>query len=173
MITLETDRLILRMLQPSDLDAYAEMCGDPEVMRFIAEPLDRPAAWRNMAMMLGHWTLRGYGQWALEEKATSRLIGRAGFWNPEGWPGFELGWMLRRSCWGRGFATEAAHAALEHAFTHLSYDKVISLIHPDNAASIKVAERLGERRHGVTDLFGKSVLVYRITKAEWENEQSR
>jgi hypothetical protein len=95
--------------------------------------------------MLGHWQLRGYGMWALIEQATGRLIGRAGLYNPEGWPGLEAGWLLARDRWGRGFATEAGRAVLTYAFTHLSADHVISLIHPANTASIRVAERLGER----------------------------
>src|SRR6266511_4421164 len=99
MITLETDRLTLRMLREADIDAYAEMCADPEVMRYIGDgqPLIRPMAWRNLAMMVGHWSLRGYGLWAAQERSSGVLVGRIGFWNPEGWPGFELGWMLRRS----------------------------------------------------------------------------
>src|SRR5438046_2048074 len=117
MVTLETDRLTLRMLRESDFDAYAEMCGDAEVMRYIGDgqPMVRPMAWRNLAQMVGHWSLRGYGLWAVEERSSGVLVGRIGFWNPEGWPGFELGWMLRRSFWGRGYATEAARAALRGA----------------------------------------------------------
>ena len=170
MVTLETDRLILRMLRESDFDAYAEMCADPEVMRYIGDgqPLARPMAWRNLAMMIGHWSLRGYGTWAAEERSSGDLVGRVGFWNPEGWPGFELGWMLRRSFWGRGYATEAARTALQFAFTHLKQPEVISLTHPENAASIRVAQRLGERLLDSTEVMGKPVLVYRITRDEWE-----
>ena len=115
--SLDTDRLTLRMLRASDFDAYAEMCGDPEGMRYIGDgqPLDRPMAWRNLAMMAGHWSLRGYGLWAAAERSSGVLVGRIGFWNPEGWPGFELGWTLRRSFWGRGYATEGARKALEAA----------------------------------------------------------
>src|SRR5215475_10995287 len=166
MMTLQTDRLALRMLHESDLDAYAEMCADAEAMRYIGDgqPLARPMAWRNLAMMLGHWSLRGYGLWAVEERASGVLVGRIGFWNPEGWPGFELGWTLRRSFWGRGYATEAARAALEFAFTRLGQAQVISLIHPENAASIRVAQRLGERPVGSTEVLGKPALVYRITR---------
>ena len=170
MVTLETDRLVLRMLRESDLDAYAEMCADPEVMRYIGDgqPLVRPMAWRNLAMMVGHWSLRGYGLWAAEERSSGVLVGRIGFWNPEGWPGFELGWMLRRSFWGRGYATEGARAALQFAFTRLGQPHVISLIHSENTASIRVAERLGERLLDSIQVMGKPALVYRITKEEWE-----
>ena len=170
MINLETERLKLRMLQPSDFEAYAEMCADPEVMRYIGDgqPLARPMAWRNLAMMVGHWSLRGYGLWAAEERSSGTLVGRIGFWNPDGWPGFELGWMLRRSSWRQGYATEGARAALDFAFSGLQQSQVISLIHPDNAASVRVAQRLGEQLAGTADLMGKPALVYRITRAEWE-----
>jgi RimJ/RimL family protein N-acetyltransferase len=170
MITLETNRLTLRMLRESDFDAYAEMCGDAEVMRYIGDgqPLARPMAWRNLALMIGHWSLRGYGLLAAEERSSGVLAGRIGFWNPDGWPGFELGWMLRRSFWGRGYATEGARAALDFAFTRLGQPHVISLIRAENVASIRVAERLGERLVDSADLMGKPALVYRITRAEWE-----
>jgi RimJ/RimL family protein N-acetyltransferase len=164
-----TDRLVLRMLREADFESYAQMCGDPEVMRYIGDgqPLSRPMAWRNLALMVGHWSLRGYGLWGVEERATGALVGRAGFWNPDGWPGFELGWMLRRSSWGLGYATEAARAALRFAFTRMARPQVISLIHPDNAASVRVAERSGERPAGSAEVLGTTVLVYRITRDEW------
>jgi RimJ/RimL family protein N-acetyltransferase len=170
MVTLETDRLTLRMLAASDFDAYAEMCADPEVMRYIGDgqPLVRALAWRNLAMMVGHWSLRGYGLWAAQERSSGALVGRIGFWNPDGWPGFELGWMLRRAFWGRGYATEGARAALRFAFVQLGQPHVLSLIHPENAPSIRVAQRLGERLLGPTEVMGKSALVYRITREEWE-----
>jgi RimJ/RimL family protein N-acetyltransferase len=169
-VTLQTDRLTLRMLREADLDAYAEMCADPEVMRYIGDgqPLARPMAWRNLAMMVGHWSLRGYGLWGVEERSSGVLVGRIGCWNPEGWPGFEVGWMLRRAFWGRGYATEAAGAALQFAFTRLGQPQVISLIHPENAASIRVAGRLGERLVESTEVIGRPALVYRITREEWE-----
>jgi RimJ/RimL family protein N-acetyltransferase len=169
-VTLQTDRLTLRMLCEADLDAYAEMCADPEVMRYIGDgqPLARPMAWRNLAMMVGHWSLRGYGLWAVEERSSGVLVGRIGCWNPEGWPGFEVGWMLRRALWGRGYATEGARAALQYAFTGLGQPQVISLIHPENAASIRVAGRLGERLLDSAEVMGRPALVYRITREEWE-----
>jgi len=174
MVTLQTDRLILRMLRESDIDAYAEMCGDPETMRHIGDgqPLSRSMAWRNLAMMVGHWSLRGYGLWAAEERSSGAFVGRIGFWNPDGWPGFEIGWMLHRSYWGRGYATEGARAALEYGFTELREPQIISLIHPENLASIRVADRLGERLVGTEELIGRTSLVYRITREEWEERRN-
>jgi RimJ/RimL family protein N-acetyltransferase len=170
--TLETKRLILRPFRPSDLDAYAQMCGDPEVMRYIGagQPLSRPDAWRNLALMLGHWQLRGYGLWAAEERASGELVGRIGCWNPEGWPGFEVGWMLRRAWWGRGLATEGARASVHYAFTLLGQPRIISLIRPDNASSIRVAKRLGARCEREAEALGNRCLVYAIDRDDWPGD---
>ena len=164
--TLETARLRMRAFRVDDLDAYAAMCADPEVMRFLGTgvTLDRSEAWRSMAGFLGHWALRGYGMWALEEKQTGTLVGRSGFLNPEGWPGFELGWTLGRPSWGKGFATEAARRALDYAFEDLGRKRVISLIRPANTPSMRVAERLGMVRAGEVELLGGPAFVYEATR---------
>lgn len=159
---LETDRLVLRMFGSDDVDAYHAMCSDAEVMQFIGErrPLTRLESWRHLAVTLGHWHLRGYGAWAVEEKSTGELVGRIGFINPVDWPGLELGWMLRRASWGIGYAAEAAGAALEYGFRVFGFPRVISLIHAENTRSIRVAERLGGVADGTTELLGTPVLVY-------------
>jgi RimJ/RimL family protein N-acetyltransferase len=168
-IELRTDRLLLRPLRESDLDAYADMCADAETMRFIGDgrTLDREGAWRQMAVLLGHWTLRGFGTWALEERGTGAFVGRAGLHFPEGWPDREVGWALRRGHWGKGYAIEAARAALDHAFDALGWERAISLIHPDNLRSIRVAERLGERYEGQATVRGRLAGVYAVSRAEW------
>jgi RimJ/RimL family protein N-acetyltransferase len=142
------------------------MYGDPEVMRFLEDgrPLDRAAAFRSMAVHLGHWQLRGYGQWALEDRATGELVGRAGLWQPEGWPGLEVGWLLARASWGRGFATEAARAAIDYAFHELRAGRVISLIRPENRASIRVAERLGESYRDTIEIAGVRASIYGLDR---------
>jgi len=168
MLTLETDRLIMRMLKLSDAEAYAEICADPEVMRYLGgSPLSVMESWRSLAFMVGHWHLLGYGQFAVEEKSTGQLVGRVGFLNPAGWPGFEIGWTLGRQHWGKGYATEAAERALRYAFEEMDRDHVISLIYPQNIRSIRVAERLGEKHEGETELFDKIVHIYGIDRSDW------
>lgn len=166
---LETERLLLRHWRLGDVDEYAAICADPEVMLHMGgEPYSRMLAWRHIAFLIGHWQLRGYGHWAVEEKATGRLLGRIGFLNPDDYPGFEVGWMLARSAWGRGFATEGAACALDYAFSTLGQTKVISLIRPENIASIRVARRLGETFQGEEDVGGIRVLRYGLDRTAWE-----
>lgn len=162
--SLETESLRLRPFRLSDFDDYAAMCEDPEVARYLSTGLSREQSWRHLAFVMGHWSLRGYGMWAVEERGTGAFVGRIGFADPDGWPGCELAWTLARRWWGRGYATEGARAALAHAFTVLDKDRVISLIHPENCASIQVAERLGESLQGRAEILGKERLVYGVDR---------
>jgi RimJ/RimL family protein N-acetyltransferase len=175
MVILETERLILRMFREDDFEAYARICADAEVMRYLGDgrALSQPEAWRHMAFIVGHWQLRGYGHWAVEERSSGKLAGRIGFLNPAGWPGFELGWTLGREFWGNGYATEGARRALKYAFEEMDRDHVISLIQPQNQASIKVAERLGEELEGQTKVFDHEVLIYGIDRADWQAKLQR
>jgi RimJ/RimL family protein N-acetyltransferase len=136
------------------------------VVRWIGRerPLARADSWRELAYLVGHWGLRGYGQWLLEERTTGELVGRAGLYFPEGWPGLEVGWTLARSRWGEGLATEAGRAAVDWAFTELGTDRVISLIAPDNHRSRRVAERLGASREGRTAILGHPVEIFGIDR---------
>ena len=169
MATLETPRLLLRPFRDTDLDVYAAIHADPEVMRYLGDgkPLTRDDAWRSMAMMVGHWALRGFGMWAVEEKSTGAMVGRVGLYCPEGWPGQEVGWTLAREHWGKGYAFEAAEVSLDHAFQTLQWPRAISLIHPDNQRSIRVAERLGERFDREIELRGHPALLYSIERVAW------
>ena len=160
--TLGTERLVLRQFEARDLDAYAAMSADAEVMRYIGQggPVGRDAAWGQLAFFLGHWTLRGYGMWALELRTSGRLIGRVGFINPEGWPGLELGWLLARDAWGHGYATEACVAALATRRAQFGTQELISLIRPANRRSIALAERLGAALAREIDFRGEPAGVY-------------
>lgn len=172
---LKTQRLILREFRESDLDDYAQMSADAEVMRYIGtgKILSREESWRSMAAIMGHWHFRGYGLWAVEEQKSGEMIGRIGCWKPEGWIGLEIGWCLRKAFWGNGFATEAGLASMDFAFNKLEQSHVISLIHPDNLASIEVAEKLGENFHKKTEFRDNEVFIYRINREEWEKLRVR
>ena len=161
--SLTTARLRLRPFREADLDAYAAMCADEEVMRHIGAggPVGAEVAWRQMALFLGAWALRGHGMWALEELASKRLIGRVGFLDPPGWPGCELGWLLEREVWGRGYAFEAASAARDFGRDVLGLSDLISLIRPDNMRSIALAQRMGAVLGETIEFMEQACLVYR------------
>jgi RimJ/RimL family protein N-acetyltransferase len=164
-IVIETDRLILRMLREQDFEEYATLCANPDVMRFLnGKPFTRVEAWRHMAMLVGHWYFRGYGYFAAEDKATGRFVGRIGFTDFADWPGFELGWTIAPEYQGKGLATEGARRLLQYAFDELDQPHVISLINRDNTPSIRVAEHLGEKVEGNTEVLGMPVLIYGIDR---------
>ena len=160
---LTTPRLRLRAFAPQDVDAYAAMMADPEVTRYLGDgrTLTREEAWRQLAVFAGHWALRGFGLWAVEERTTGTFVGRIGCFEPEGWPGVELAYTLARPVWGRGYAREGAAAALAYARETLGRRDVISLIRPANVASIRVAEALGAVRDREVEFFGSPALIYR------------
>jgi len=168
---IETDRLRLTAFRERHFEAYAAMLADPGSTKFVGdgEPLDRMNAWRSMAMLLGHWQLRGYGMWAIELKDSGKFFGRVGLHRPEGWPDLELGWMLQADQRGHGYATEGARAALEFAFKEVHPQRVVSLIRIDNTASERVARRLGGRQATSIDFRGGSTLVYVYHPPGWDS----
>ena len=151
-IHIETDRLLLRLPQAADFDGFAEMMGDEDAARFIGGCMSRAAAWRKFLQMPGAWMTQGFGMFAVVERASGRWLGQLGPWQPEGWPGTEVGWAFRRSSWGSGFATEAGIAAIDWAFEQLGWQQVIHCIDPGNLASQNVARRLGSGPLGPTRL---------------------
>jgi RimJ/RimL family protein N-acetyltransferase len=170
---LETERLHMRPWQAADFDAFAAIMADTDVVRYLTgTPLSRADAWRSLAASIGQWYLRGYGTWAVERKADRMLIGRVGIIHPEGWPGVEVGWTLGKPYWGQGYASEAAMAAIDYAFITLPLERVISIIHPENLASQKVAARVGETKGEriALDVAGQSYPadVWAIARAQWE-----
>ncbi len=166
-LRIETERLVLRMPEGRDFDDYAQLHADPDAARHIGGVLTRSAAWRKFLQMPGAWWMQGYAMFTVVEKSTGDWLGQTGPWQPEGWPGTEVGWALKRSAWGKGYAREAAIATIDWAFEKLGWTEVIHSIDPENAASRKLAERLGSRilrqaklpppyEHIVCDVWGQS-----------------
>jgi RimJ/RimL family protein N-acetyltransferase len=158
---LQTERLVLRGFREEDLDELAAISADPEVTRWVGDEhgLSREDTWRRMAYWIGHWELRGFGQWALVERDGGRLVGRAGLLRPEAWPGLEVGWLVGREHWGRGYAPEAGRAAIDWARDALGADHIISLIEDANHRSARVAEKLGMRVEGRTRIVNDTFEV--------------
>jgi RimJ/RimL family protein N-acetyltransferase len=140
---LTTERLTLRAPALRDFEATAAFLGS-ERAAMMGGPLDRLGAWRSLAASLGHWELRGYGMWAVEETRTGGFLGQVGLFDPEGWIAREIGWWLAApESEGRGFAREAALAARRYAYDIAGWREAFSVIHPENHRSIRLAERLG------------------------------
>ncbi len=172
--TVTTRRLILRGTEQGDFEAYTAMDADPAFTRFIGGPKTNPAlAWRGMALQIGTWALRGLGLWTAVERATGEVVGRTGLWWEPGWPGIEAVWFIIPSRWGRGYAPEAARAALRFAFENHDADRVVSVIRPDNIQSIRVAEKIGESFDHTEHLHGADKSVYAITRDSWTATQGR
>jgi RimJ/RimL family protein N-acetyltransferase len=173
---IETERLVLRRPALQDLEGYVRLFGDPDVMRYLSlegRPMSRYGARQAFCGQVGHWELRGYGIFTVLERATGQFVGRVGPWFPEGWPGFEVGWALLSEFWGRGYATEAARASLDFAFSELRQEKVISLVMPDNVRSSAVALRLGEQFLGDMTLphhgSDRKTNVFGMSREEWQS----
>lgn len=173
--TLETSRLRLRPPSPDDLEAYTAFAADPVTARFLGGPQTRHEAWRSLATLIGAWSLRGYAMFSVIEKETGRWIGRVGPWYPEGWPGQEVGWGISADAQQKGYAREAAQAALDWAFEQLGWSEVIHCIDPLNLPSIALARSLGSSlvRTAVAapaplaatwDLYGQSRAAWRARK---------
>ena len=159
---LRTERLLMRGWTFEDYEPLAEILADPAVGAGLGKPdgLTPHEAWLDLSVLSAHWSLRGVGHWALEDLESGDLIGRAGLYYPPDWPAMEVGWTVGRKHWGKGYAPEAARAACAWAHDELGARHIVSLIHPGNAQSIRVAEKLGETLEGRHRTRGFDLLVY-------------
>jgi RimJ/RimL family protein N-acetyltransferase len=173
---LETKRLILRRPVAEDFEGWAALMGDEENARHVGGLMTRALAWRMMASVIGARELRGFTLFSAIEKESQSWVGWVGPWQPEGWPGREVGWSLLKAHWGKGYATEGAEAAFAYVFEKLGWDDVIHCIEPLNARSIALAERLGSVRlrsarlpppqeNQVLDIYGQTRAAWRARKA--------
>jgi RimJ/RimL family protein N-acetyltransferase len=151
---LTTARLTLRGHRLDDFSDCITLWSDPGVTRYIAaRPFTEEEVWTRLLRYVGHWAMMGFGYWMVRETATDRFIGEVGFaehrrdMTPSvaGTP--EIGWVLTPAAHGQGFATEAVRAAIEWGDAHFGGKRTVCLIHPDNAPSLRVAEKVGYREH--------------------------
>jgi RimJ/RimL family protein N-acetyltransferase len=166
--TIETERLILRSHRLEDFDDYVNLWSDETVVRFISGvPSTREQSWARLIRGAGMWHFMGFGFLAIEEKDTGRLIGEAGFhevrrdMKPSIEGTLETGWVLLPSAHGRGYATEALKALLRWAAENFPDKEMTCIISPDNAPSLRVAEKLGFREVARTDYHGEVILLSR------------
>lgn len=173
---LETERLILRKPEPGDRDGFAEIWGDPEVVRFLGgRTLHPDEVPEGIERMLKQWDRHGVGLFSVLRSEDEQLVARVGYllWDPERWVHamaeeldgdleLEIGWVVARRFWNQGFATEAAAACRDHAFGELGRDRVISLIDHQNVPSIRVAEKIGERYERDVEIMVGPVGLYAL-----------
>ncbi|MEU9889844.1 GNAT family N-acetyltransferase [Sphaerisporangium sp. NPDC051011] len=176
----QTGRLILRQWREEDLEPFAEMNADPEVMEHFPAPLTRAESDALAERARTRLQEHGFGLWVVEVRETGEFAGFTGLawqrFQAPFTPAVEVGWRLRRAAWGRGYATEAAGAALDHGFGPAGLTEVISMTAVSNLRSQAVMRRLGMTRDPAEDFEHPSVppghpvrphVLYRLGAADW------
>ncbi|MEM9144837.1 MAG: GNAT family N-acetyltransferase [Pseudomonadota bacterium] len=157
---LETERLVLRPPKPQDFESYLGFITSDRA-QYVGRVQTRLAAWKAFAVEAGHWSLHGYGPWVVTLKSTDRSLGQVGVWHPEGFPERELGWLIWAEAEGKGLAYEAAMAARDHDYRVYGTKTLVSYIEPDNARSIRLAERMGAVLDPAAEKADEIDFVYR------------
>ena len=162
-----TERLTLRAHRPGDFPVSLAMWTDPEVTRFIGgQPSTEQQAWTRVLTYIGHWAFLGFGYWAIEETETGAFVGDLGFadFHRNALPAIkgvpELGWAIATRFRGRGYATEAARAALAWGDAHFKGARTVCMIDAENAASIRVAQKCGYREFHRAPFNGKTTIFF-------------
>ncbi len=159
---IETSRLYLRQFRDEDWKDMHAYYSDEEATKFtIGRSLTEGESWRAMASIIGHWQLRGYGPYAIEEKISNKVIGTVGFWYPNDWPEIEIKWALARQYWGQGFASEAARGVQKTALECFPEKSLISFIHSGNRASIQLALAISAVFEQQVEFRGDTWHIYR------------
>jgi RimJ/RimL family protein N-acetyltransferase len=179
--SVETERLVLRRWRAADAAAMDAIWREPAVWQALQpdRPFDAQQSRGMLERHLRHWELYGFGLWAVTTPAHPQPAGWIGASHPTFVPELadevEIGWTLRPALWGRGLATEGARAAIAATFAELASERVISLIHPQNARSMAVAGRLGMSPAGeaIPPDLGEPLLVYALSRSSWSSSSSR
>jgi [ribosomal protein S5]-alanine N-acetyltransferase len=167
---LVTDRLLLRPCVADDLEALCGVFGDPQVMRFVGAgraPLGRSEVLASQDRVAAHWEEHGFGPLTVVDRASGRVLGEAGLQLLEEGPDVELTYTLARAAWGRGYATEAAQAVLRWGFCGVRLPRIVAVAWPDNAASLRVMEKIGMAGVGERECYGARLAEYAVTFGRW------
>ncbi len=167
-MVIETERLRLRPLGPVDLDEFITLQSAPEVAEWFGPAIIERARER-LGCYEHEWARRGHGLMAILDRGSGRFLGRTGL---KYWPQFdetEVGWVLHRSVWGHGYATEAGAACLAWGFQTFSLPYITAMIRPDNERSIAVAQRLGLDAIRQDELFGEPLIVHAVRRERWSS----
>lgn len=167
---LMTRRLELRRFTAADVEPLLAVFGDAEVMRYVGaerRPLGRDQVAAQLSTADAVWREHGFGMLAITERETGRLVGEVGLQHLEDGPDVETGYTLVRAAWGRGYATEAAGAALRWGFAGLRLPRIVAVADPDNRASLHVLDKLGMTRCGMRDCYGAHMAEYALSLAAW------
>ncbi|MGI9278906.1 MAG: GNAT family N-acetyltransferase [Endozoicomonas sp.] len=160
--SLETERLILRQFQESDWKELHDYFSDAEATRYTTgRSLSEGETWRTLCSMIGHWSVRGYGPYAVIEKSSGSVLGTTGFWYPNDWPEPEIKYALATQHQRKGFASEAVKAVQRAGRKHLPELKLISFIHSNNAPSINLAKSVGATFEGERSFRGATWHLFR------------
>jgi RimJ/RimL family protein N-acetyltransferase len=168
MAQIETERLLLRMFRPDDLDDLAALFADPDVLRYVGDgkPASREEADRALQSIIKHWQTNGFGRWAVVDKHSREFIGFGGLRSLFGKP--EVVYHFAKAHWGKGFATELGRAALRFGFEDRGFDRIVAIAKPLNVASIHVMEKLGMKFEKNATYYDIEVVQYGITRDEFE-----
>ncbi|MGI9288937.1 MAG: GNAT family N-acetyltransferase [Pseudomonadales bacterium] len=159
---METQRLQLRQWCETDFENIAAYYAVENNAKYVGGLKNADEAWRLLALHIGHWQLKGFGYWAVDEKDTGDFAGCVGLWQSSGWPELELGYWLVNEHHGKGYALEAATKCKEYARDILRAGSLVSYIDPNNKASIKLAEKLGAKYEDTIELLAHGIhCVYR------------
>lgn len=171
---IETARLRLRMPETNDLDDLLPILGDPLVMKYLGIEagtiLSRDETESMLARMIEAWKQRGWGRWVVVQKEDGRVIGFCGYRLLENTP--ELLYVLAKSAWGRGLATEAARASLRYGFEELQFPRIIAATRHAHSASISVMRKIGMKYEKDVNLFGVEGVTYVATRDEFQADDS-
>jgi RimJ/RimL family protein N-acetyltransferase len=172
MARIETERLLLRISRPDDLDDLARLFSDPDVLRYVGDgkPTTREEADRTLQSIIKHWQTHGFGRWAAFDKRSEKFVGFGGLRSLFGTP--EVVYHLAKANWGKGLATELGRAALRFGFEDRGFDRIVAIAKPENVASIHVMNKLGMRFEKNATYYDLDVIQYEIHREDFKPDHS-